>query len=668
MCRKLLIILTGVLFLQVGIVRAAEIIVVTEDIDRDWDGLRDDHSLESFLISEGHDVTVRPDYWDVLTPDKIAELNAADLIIVSRLAWSTRYNQGNEPTEWNSITTPLLQMNSHFARNSRWNWVNSGAIDPDGTSYNYAEAVDPYHPVFRGVLTAHEPTGPDGPLDIIEIIDPLVGTGFTAFIDGTDMGNGRLIAKPFGLDMGWIAEWEVGVEFYDGAGQYTGGKRMLFCAGTREIQYYDEDRQVVITTAQGELNLTAEGLQMFRNAINYLLGGADIILVTEAIDWDMDGLRDDHSLESFLISEGHNVDIRPDYWKVLTPEKITELNAADLIIFSRLAWSDHYDDGDETIQWNSITTPLLQMSAYFARNTEPRWNWVNSGVKERTPLIYAQAVDPHHPIFRGVLLTAFEPSNPDSPANIVQMIDPLVGTGLTSFINTTNMGNGHLIAKPVQAGMGWIAEWDVGVEFYEGSGQYAGGRRMLFCAGTQEIQFVDPDTQEVMTTAQGELNLTAEGLQMFRNAIDYMVSPRPEFTEGVVEDFETEDFSKFPWSSYGDESWETTRSERHSGNYSARSGSIEDGEESSLEVSINCVSGYITFYCKVSCESGFDKLTFYIDGLEQDTWSGQEDWAEVSFQVREGIRTFKWAYSKDSSISEGDDTVWIDDIIFPIGL
>jgi len=249
----------------------AHIILVTEEKDLDWDGLRDDYSLESFLISEGHRVDVRPEYWNVLTPDKIAELNAADLIIVSRLAWSTRYNQGNEATEWNSLATPLLQMNSHFVRNIRWKWVDSDAREPDDNSYIYAEAVDPYHPVFQGVLTAHEPTGPDGPLNIVQMIDPLIGTGFTAFIDGTDMGNGRLIAAPVRMDAGWIAEWDVGVEFFDGAGQYAGGRRMLFCAGTREIRYYDDDRQEVITTAQGELNLTAEGLQMFRNAIAYLL-------------------------------------------------------------------------------------------------------------------------------------------------------------------------------------------------------------------------------------------------------------------------------------------------------------------------------------------------------------------------------------------------------------
>jgi len=260
-------------------------------------------------------------------------------------------------------------------------------------------------------------------------------------------------------------------------------------------------------------------------------GGANIILVTEAIDWDLDGLRDDHTLETFLVSEGYSVDVRPDYWKVLTPDKIAELNAADLIIFSRLAWSGRYDEGNETTDWNSLTTPLLQMNAYFARNTH--WKWVNSGIRGETPHIHAVAVRPNHPVFWGVPLTAYDPTVPDGPLNVVQMIDPLVGTGLTSFIGGTNMGNGQLIAKPLGFEMGWIAEWDVGVEFFEGAGQYTGGRRMLFCAGTQEIQFFDYDRQEVITTAQGELNLTAEGLQMFRNAIDYML--KLEFTEEIFD-------------------------------------------------------------------------------------------------------------------------------------
>ncbi len=504
----------------------ANIILVTEAIDWDLDGLRDDHTLETFLVSEGHSVDVRPDYWKVLTPDKIDELNAADLIIFSRLAWSGRYNQGNETNDWNSLTTPLLQMNAHFARNDRWKWVNSGMAVTSKTPDIFAEAVKPNHPVFRGVLTAHEPIDRyDDPMYIVEMIDPLVGTGLTSFIGSTDMGNGQLISKSLELDMGWIAEWDVGVEFFEGCGQYAGGRRMLFCAGTQEIQYYDYDRQEVITTAQGELNLTAEGLQMFRNAITYLLGGANIILVTEEIDRDWDGLRDDHSLESFLISEGHSVDVRPEYWNVLTPEKIAELNAADLIIVSRLAWSTRYNQDNEKTEWNSLTTPLLTMNSHFARNI--RWKWVNSDARapDDTSYIYAGAVDSHHPIFQGVPMTLYDPTLRDGPLNAIQMIDPLVGAGFTAFIDGTDMGNGQLIAKPVGLEMGWIADWDAGVEFYEGAGQFAGGKRMLFCAGT----YFDPDIHEVITTTMGELNLTAEGLQMFRNAIDYLL--RPEFTD-----------------------------------------------------------------------------------------------------------------------------------------
>jgi hypothetical protein len=260
---------------------------------------------------------------------------------------------------------------------------------------------------------------------------------------------------------------------------------------------------------------------MFRNAIEHLLRRAHIVVVTEDRDWNLDGLRDDHNLETFLLAEGYTVDVRPDYWRALDAYKIAELNAADLIIISRTCWSDFYSDGDEVTQWNSLTTPLLSMTPFFVRNF--RWRWVDTDyATEDTPHIYAEAMDPDHPVFRGVSLTAFDQ---DDPANVVQIVDPLVGAGVTSFIATTNMGHGRLIAKPTALHMGWIAEWEAGVEFYEGAGQYAGAKRMLFSAGTQQVEFVDPNTHQVVTCAQGELNLTADGLQMFRNAISYLVTP-----------------------------------------------------------------------------------------------------------------------------------------------
>ena len=134
----------------------------------------------------------------------------------------------------------------------------------------------------------------------------------------------------------------------------------------------------------------------------------------------------------------------------------------------------------------------------------------------------------------------------------------------------------------------------------------------------------------------------------------------------TTEDFERGTFSKFPWEHHADATWAVTSWQKHSGTYSAGADAIDDDRSTTLQVTLDCVSGNITFYRKVSSESDFDYLEFYIDGVLEGMWSGEEDWAEVSFPVSAGKRTFKWTYSKDSSVSEGDDTAWIDDIVFPV--
>jgi len=139
-----------------------------------------------------------------------------------------------------------------------------------------------------------------------------------------------------------------------------------------------------------------------------------------------------------------------------------------------------------------------------------------------------------------------------------------------------------------------------------------------------------------------------------------------QMVTNTAEGFETSDFSKFQWEHSGDSSWAISSAERNSGNYSAHAGSIDDDQSTTLQVTIDCVSGNITFYRKVSSESRFDYLKFYIDGVEKDKWSGEEDWTAMSFPVTAGTRTFEWTYSKDSSVSDHGDTAWIDDIVFPI--
>ena len=76
-------------------------------------------------------------------------------------------------------------------------------------------------------------------------------------------------------------------------------------------------------------------------------------------------------------------------------------------------------------------------------------------------------------------------------------------------------------------------------------------------------------------------------------------------------------------------------------------------------------AGTISFYRKVSSESGYDYLKFFIDGSLQEQWAGEVAWSEVSYPVTAGNQTFKWEYYKDTYVSLGLDCAWIDYIIFP---
>ena len=70
----------------------------------------------------------------------------------------------------------------------------------------------------------------------------------------------------------------------------------------------------------------------------------------------------------------------------------------------------------------------------------------------------------------------------------------------------------------------------------------------------------------------------------------------------------------------------------------------------------------LDFWYRVSSESGYDYLELWIDGSQQDSWSGTVGWTEASYPLAAGAHTIEWRYTKDSSISSGDDAAWVDDI------
>ena len=134
----------------------------------------------------------------------------------------------------------------------------------------------------------------------------------------------------------------------------------------------------------------------------------------------------------------------------------------------------------------------------------------------------------------------------------------------------------------------------------------------------------------------------------------------------VIEDWETGNFSKFPWLFGGNSNWTVVNTGQYEGTYTAKSGAINHSQSSELMVTLLVTANdNISFYRKVSSESGYDYLRFYIDGVQKEQWSGEVAWSNVTYAVTPGLHTFKWTYSKDVSVVAGSDCAWVDYIIFP---
>jgi hypothetical protein len=135
------------------------------------------------------------------------------------------------------------------------------------------------------------------------------------------------------------------------------------------------------------------------------------------------------------------------------------------------------------------------------------------------------------------------------------------------------------------------------------------------------------------------------------------------------EGFETGAILSPPWVNNSTIPWmiSTGTGNTHSGTYSAKSGTITHDGSTELSITLNVgLAGNISFWRKVSSESGYDYLKFYIDANEIDSWSGNIDWELKTYPVTIGEHTFRWEYSKDGSVTSGYDCGWIDDIVFPL--
>ena len=113
----------------------------------------------------------------------------------------------------------------------------------------------------------------------------------------------------------------------------------------------------------------------------------------------------------------------------------------------------------------------------------------------------------------------------------------------------------------------------------------------------------------------------------------------------------------------GDADWYKQSDIYNSGTEALQSGSIGDNQSSRIDLIINA-SINLSFYWKVSSESGFDFLEFYINGVRQTRISGNIDWTQLGPYTLTESDTAYWRYVKDGSVLGGSDCGWLDTFEF----
>ena len=241
------------------------------------------------------------------------------------------------------------------------------------------------------------------------------------------------------------------------------------------------------------------------------------------------------------------------------------------------------------------------------------------------------------------------------------LIDDYVGNwngrldpGETAFLILPTMNNGSYVAVSTMGTLSCSNEFitlnNATFNFYDiGAGL------------SEEGMFEVSVSEEAPAGEYIELNYeVTTGGYIEQHLYSTIVSP-------VVEDWETGDMSQFDWTTGGDSDWAISTDSPYEGSFCIKSGELDHDQTTYLSIPFESYAeDSVSFWCKVSSETGYDFLKFYIDDVEQAAWSGEVEWEKASFPLAVGSHTLKWSYIKDESLSSGNDCAYIDFIVFPV--
>jgi hypothetical protein len=127
----------------------------------------------------------------------------------------------------------------------------------------------------------------------------------------------------------------------------------------------------------------------------------------------------------------------------------------------------------------------------------------------------------------------------------------------------------------------------------------------------------------------------------------------------ISEDFEDDTFNV---TITGD--WVRSNAAAHGGTWSFGSPDIDNGQSADAVVTVPSGATHVQFWYKVSSEAGFDEFRVIINSVVVLEASGEIDWTQSAALALDGATDVTFRYIKDSSVTEGTDEAFIDDLIF----
>ena len=419
------------------------------------------------------------------------------MIIIGRSPGSGTFETPDKEF-WNAITAPIISNNQYGSRSSRINWFNST------TAFHSNDGPDPFNAFIHlpedTIFSRVELTAEDS-------LDFYLPPHDFLSLEGNET-NAELVATNDTIVV--IARFETGVEFYPDAGESPAGPRTYFGFGndnTDVINYFpltDNGKAVYLAEIQRTLGLAVTTVKE---------SSGDIIFVhaKDNLNDDSGEPRDQPFIDK-LRDQGYVVTERyeEDFF-ALTEDQLTEYNEADLVVIGRSGNSGDFRDNNKQA-WNRLTSPVMLMSPFAARNS--RLDWFNSSSVSSDGLddiaedsvIQAVVLDDADAAFAGVEIPA--------EGNIDWFIGPYRTLYFPDSLDAESNADLLVVINDNPEGAGddkalLMARFEAGEVFYSDTEAKGGGPRSYFGLGHDDNSYY---------------NLSAKAEQIWLNEVDNLIN------------------------------------------------------------------------------------------------------------------------------------------------